>query len=177
LRSLRSRARPPLHQHSLVQFPSSVYTHNGTLFDTGVADMWPLMKEHLKGRDIRSAVLTHHHEDHSGNICNILRSNYYHVKGGGTPDLPNKVKVYASDATMRLLAPIGEHAPVFPMMFYEHLLYGRPSIFPGELLEAGGGIAHPLAYPPGEGSDEYLRIHPLDVGGELLLEGPEGQSA
>jgi len=50
-----------------------VYQIGDTLIDTGPSNQWKSVREGLQGRNIRQLLITHHHEDHSGNAANIAK--------------------------------------------------------------------------------------------------------
>lgn len=50
-----------------------VYRIGETLIDTGPANQWPTIKRVLKPLSIKTLLLTHHHEDHSGNANRISK--------------------------------------------------------------------------------------------------------
>jgi len=139
-----------INPNPVTHYPSSIYTHNRVMIDTGIAGMWPLIAAHIGQHDITDCILTHHHEDHSGNICNILTSNYHHLYPSphNPPALPNVVKIWTSEGCLKILNPTGEHSPVFPMQFYEHFLYGKPSKWTIDTPDHPLSDYHPLSYPP-----------------------------
>ncbi|MEW6363630.1 MAG: MBL fold metallo-hydrolase [Acidobacteriota bacterium] len=44
-----------------------LYRIGDTIIDTGPPNQWPFTRSYLREREIRRVLLTHHHEDHSGN--------------------------------------------------------------------------------------------------------------
>lgn len=48
-----------------------VYRIGETLIDAGPSNQWKSVKEGLKDQQIKQLLITHHHEDHSGNAQNI----------------------------------------------------------------------------------------------------------
>ncbi|MFZ5482343.1 MAG: MBL fold metallo-hydrolase [Myxococcota bacterium] len=82
-----------------------VYVVGDTMVDSGLGPLGEQVVAAARERGVRRAVLTHHHEDHSGNAARLLAEG---------------VDVRASAATGRLLA-----APS-PVPFYEHLFWGGP---------------------------------------------------
>ncbi len=50
---------------------SIVYRLGSTLIDTGPPNQWRVVKRFAQERDIQRALITHHHEDHSGNAARL----------------------------------------------------------------------------------------------------------
>lgn len=50
-----------------------IYRIGGTLIDAGPSNQWPTIKRVLKPIDIHTLLITHHHEDHSGNANRISK--------------------------------------------------------------------------------------------------------
>lgn len=48
-----------------------VYRVGNTLIDTGPSREWSAVQQYLQGQSIDQVIMTHHHEDHSGNAHNI----------------------------------------------------------------------------------------------------------
>ena len=48
-----------------------VYRLGGTVFDTGPSNQWRYVKPFIQQRPLQQLLLTHHHEDHSGNAAAI----------------------------------------------------------------------------------------------------------
>ena len=48
-----------------------VYRLGGTVFDTGPSNQWRYVKPFIQERPLEQLLLTHHHEDHSGNAAAI----------------------------------------------------------------------------------------------------------
>ncbi|CAA0125672.1 Hydroxyacylglutathione hydrolase [BD1-7 clade bacterium] len=57
-----------------------IYQHGDSVIDTGPANQWKFVRDYLQHYSIRQALITHYHEDHSGNAghfhscfgCNVL---------------------------------------------------------------------------------------------------------
>jgi glyoxylase-like metal-dependent hydrolase (beta-lactamase superfamily II) len=50
-----------------------IYRIGNTLIDAGPSNQWPTIKRVLKPLDIKTLLITHHHEDHSGNANRISK--------------------------------------------------------------------------------------------------------
>lgn len=50
-----------------------VYRIGDTVIDTGPSNQWPSVKKGLQQHGIRQLLITHHHEDHSGNAARIAK--------------------------------------------------------------------------------------------------------
>jgi glyoxylase-like metal-dependent hydrolase (beta-lactamase superfamily II) len=83
--------------------PVHCFAVGDTLVDSGLASAAEPVARFARDAGIREVLLTHHHEDHSGNAARLA--------GQG-------VRVLASSAT----APVLERG--FPIRFYQHVLWG-----------------------------------------------------
>jgi len=59
-----------------------IYRFGGTVFDTASTNQWKYVKPFIEEKPLKQLILTHHHEDHSGNAGNIQRLT------GITPQAP-----------------------------------------------------------------------------------------
>lgn len=50
-----------------------VYRLGDTIIDTGPANQWEYVKKFIQERDVERVMITHHHEDHSGNGARIQK--------------------------------------------------------------------------------------------------------
>jgi len=50
-----------------------IYRFGGTVFDTGSSNQWKYVKPFIEEKPLKQLILTHHHEDHSGNAGHIQR--------------------------------------------------------------------------------------------------------
>ncbi|WHI48487.1 MBL fold metallo-hydrolase [Microbulbifer sp. VAAF005] len=50
-----------------------VYRLNGTVIDTGPSNQWKYVKPFIQSAPLKQLLLTHHHEDHSGNAGAIQK--------------------------------------------------------------------------------------------------------
>lgn len=51
-----------------------VYHYDGVIIDTGPSNQWPIIQEFLSSFSPQKLLLTHHHEDHTGNAGNIQQA-------------------------------------------------------------------------------------------------------
>lgn len=115
-----------------VNTAATCYRLGSTLIDSGCANRWPQVRDFVLERPLRQLLLTHHHEDHSGNAARIQQ-----LTGA---------RVLAPEAALQPLAA-GWH--LHP---YQRLLFGRPQRLIAaplpELVELeDGSHLHPLATP------------------------------
>jgi glyoxylase-like metal-dependent hydrolase (beta-lactamase superfamily II) len=121
------------------------YILGDTLIDTGIRAVWPQLKEVVRHKGVRQALVTHHHEDHSGNAANLLAEG---------------IPVYAGEKTCEIM----RHP--MPLPFYQHLAWGKADTC--ELLsleddhEVGGYSLHALE-APGHAVDQLV-FHVPEVG-------------
>lgn len=118
-----------------------LYRLGDTVIDTGPPNQWRTVRRFLAERQIQRVVVTHHHEDHSGNLASI--------------EVPE------------ILAPEGGLAALrqgFPLRLYQHIIWGRPRTvraepLPAEIPLADGGklIALPA---PGHSADMTCFLEP-----------------
>jgi glyoxylase-like metal-dependent hydrolase (beta-lactamase superfamily II) len=121
-----------------------LYRLAGTVIDTGPANQWRFVRRFLEEKKVRRVLVTHHHEDHSGNLAPIKR----------TLDAP-------------LLSP---HLGVEPLskgyevQFYRRLIWGRPlRVEPEpvpERLELAGGLSLVALPTPGHSPDSTCYLEP-----------------
>lgn len=133
------------------------YRVGSVLIDTGLSHMRTALLRHVSREkaDIEGVLLTHYHEDHSGNAAAIQ----YHF---GIP-------VFGSPETARkMIRP----APIFP---YQHLMWGASDavalkVLPGA-WEAGGLRIEPI-HTPGHAKDHTAYLVPAHgwlFSGDLYL--------
>ena len=110
----------------------SCYVAGGVLVDTGFSHVGDPVAARLAGRDVGAIVLTHHHEDHSGNAAAIAREHgcRVHVRNAGARETEGVVR----------------------LRFYRRLYWGRvepyDAVEAGEApVEAGGRTLWPVPIP------------------------------
>lgn len=109
-----------------------VYRIGDTVIDTGPPNQWRQVRRFLNERQVRQAIVTHHHEDHGGNLGRI-----------------------GHDLEADQLAPESGIAALesgFPLRLYQHLVWGKPPIasprpLPDRIDLDGGRALRPVATP------------------------------
>jgi glyoxylase-like metal-dependent hydrolase (beta-lactamase superfamily II) len=102
------------------------------LVDTGPPSDWRPVRRFAAERPPRRIIVTHHHEDHAGNLARL-----------------------AAAGTAEVLAPPESLAPLaegFPLQLYRRLIWGRPrrvraAPLPAAVELAGGGALEPVLLP------------------------------
>jgi len=109
-----------------------IYRLGDTLIDAGPRNQWRHIRAFASERAIRQLLITHHHEDHSGNCANLAQLL--------------RLSPRASESTGRIL----RHG--FAIQWYRHVIWGaaekvitRP--FPDEILINGQHQVVPIATP------------------------------
>ena len=127
-----------------ILYSVSAFLVDGLLVDTGCRHTAEELLEALRGREVRSAVCTHYHEDHIGGN-KLLQEQL-------------KIKVWAHSRTI----PLIERAPaLYP---YQELVWGYPE--PAELLPLPGGLFQTEKYrfevveTPGHSEDHVVLVEP-----------------
>ncbi len=135
----------------------SFYLPDGTLFDTGQHHLEKLFIKNLDKRNINQIILTHHHEDHTGNTKALLEKyNPLTPKGGREKE---NFKLYASQKTV----PFITQGFGYPINFYQKMLFGViPTVEEKDIttFEHLEDIHTPLytftpIYTPGHATDHY----------------------
>ena len=106
-----------------------LYRAAGTVVDTGSPNQWPFVRAFLEEQAIEQVVVTHHHEDHAGNLARLQEA--------GVPSL------LAPRESLEFLAA------GFPLQAYRRLVWGRPRRVRAEPLTgsvslAAGGRLEPI---------------------------------
>ncbi len=109
-----------------------LYRVGDTIIDTGPPNMWPAVRRFLEERQVTQAVVTHHHEDHSGNLAPIRRAT--------------GAEIYSPEESLTRLAK------GFPLRLYQRVLWGRPDrvkprVVPARIPVAGGLSLTTVAAP------------------------------
>ncbi len=121
-----------------VLLPVHAYLVGDTLVDTGIDCLGAALVQASLDRGLRSALVTHHHEDHAGNAARLLAAG---------------VLVSASPETAKLVAA---HLPI---KFYQHLVWG--SMTPAAVRPLGaetviGGRLATVLPAPGHCTDQVV---------------------
>lgn len=122
-----------------------LYRVGTTVIDTGPPNQWPAVRRFLQEKPVAQVVVTHHHEDHAGNLGLIAREL-------GCP-------TYAPAASIALLAD------GFHLQYFRRIIWGsprarvRPAPIPDEFSLAPG--SHLVAIPtPGHSPDLTCLLEP-----------------
>ena len=121
-----------------------VYRIGDTIIDTGPPNQWAAVKNYLSEKPIRQVILTHHHEDHSGNAAPISRRF--------------QVPVYIDTKGIR---PVSSGFPLKP---YQRFFWGRPRPFTPqtmpETIRTGRGHTLVPISTPGHAPDHVCLLEP-----------------
>lgn len=125
--------------------PVHSYLVDGLLIDTAMPRAEPHLAALWKSEPIKQAILTHYHEDHSGNAAWLQRER--------------KIPVYGSPLTVELVA---KGAPVF---FYQRFAFGRPkpaNLLPIEQVIETNQYRFELLPTPGHSEDHLVLYEPTE---------------
>lgn len=115
-----------------------------TLIDTGCANRWLQVRTFVSERPLRQVLLTHHHEDHSGNAARIWRQT--------------GAQILAPQAS---LIPLLQGWALRP---YQLLLFGRPQRVAAkpvpERVELADGFSLQTISTPGHAADLVCYLEP-----------------
>ncbi len=121
-----------------------VYRIGATVIDTGPPNQWRAVRRFLRERRVHQVLITHHHEDHSGNGARIQTA-----MGG------------------RVLGPESGLQPMargFPLRAYQRIIWGRPARFAAEAVPAEMPVARGLTlqalHCPGHSQDMTCYLVP-----------------
>ncbi|MCP4655736.1 MAG: MBL fold metallo-hydrolase [bacterium] len=121
-----------------------VYRFGTTVIDTGPPNQWRAVRRFLEERPVSRVLVTHHHEDHSGNLAAIR-------------ELLDP-EIFAPPAAVALLAE------GFPLRLYQHLFWGRPRRVRPEpvpdVLEIDQGRSLQALPTPGHSADMTCYLEP-----------------
>jgi len=127
-----------------VNTTSIVYRVGSTVIDTGPPNQWRAVAEFLREKPIDRVLLTHHHEDHSGNGARIQREF--------------GASVLAPQKGLRLIAQ------GFELRRYQRVVWGTPERFVAEPLpeevELGQGARLRVLPAPGHAADHVCLLEP-----------------
>ncbi|MFN8671517.1 MAG: MBL fold metallo-hydrolase [Candidatus Sericytochromatia bacterium] len=114
-----------------------IFRINNTVIDTGPPNQWKKVKEFLDEKKIESLLITHYHEDHSGNGFEIKKEY-------GTKIFTNELSYkYCQEG--------------FIVEFYRRVVWGKPKNFQAEILgekiETENGLLFLPIKTPGHSED------------------------
>lgn len=118
-----------------------LYRMGETLIDAGPTNQWPTIKRELKPFTIKTLLITHHHEDHSGNANRISKLK--------------KLLPYAPKLGQKKLAK-GYPTPLLQKIIWGSPLKVKTQTLPNQLIinENSNGQAIVIAIPtPGHAKD------------------------
>jgi glyoxylase-like metal-dependent hydrolase (beta-lactamase superfamily II) len=133
-----------------------VWRIGSSVIDTGPPNQWPAVRRFVRERTVERVLLTHHHEDHSGNAARIR-----------------------SEFGVGVFAPPGAIPPLrdgFPLRPYQHVVWGRPprmeAVPVPDFVDAGDGYALRAVHSPGHSPDMTCYLEPERgwlITGDLFL--------
>ncbi len=122
-----------------VNTAATCYRLANTLIDSGCANRWSQVRSFVRERPLRQLLLTHHHEDHSGNAARIRQLTGARVLAPG-----------------RALQPLADG---WQLRAYQKILFGRPQRLAAESvperLELEGGYRLQTIATPGHAGDMF----------------------
>ncbi len=121
-----------------------LYRIGSTVIDTGPPNQWRLVRRFLSERDVDRVVITHHHEDHSGNGARLERDM--------------NADVFLPSEGIELMKR------GFPLRAYQRIIWGVPVRFeaksvPDELSLESGFLLRAIS-APGHSSDMTCYLEP-----------------
>jgi glyoxylase-like metal-dependent hydrolase (beta-lactamase superfamily II) len=84
-----------------------LYRIGTTVIDTGPPNQWAVVRQFLQEKPVTQVIVTHHHEDHAGNLGLIERQH--------------RCAVYAPQASIR---PLAEG---FHLQYFRRIIWGSPA--------------------------------------------------
>ncbi len=118
-----------------------LYVADGVVIDTGQFHMKQYVAEFLKERDLQYVLLTHHHEDHSGNAAMISRM--HNISVFGHPLMIERMQAG------------------YKIRFYQHLLFGKAekvSVLPYPSVIESDNICFKPVHTPGHSKDHTVYL-------------------
>ncbi|TYO95820.1 glyoxylase-like metal-dependent hydrolase (beta-lactamase superfamily II) [Geothermobacter ehrlichii] len=120
------------------------YRFGTALIDSGCANRWRQVRRFVRERPLTHLLLTHHHEDHSGNAARIQKMT--------------GARVLAPALALR---PLASGWRMYP---YQHLLFGRPKRLQAETvpdsIELEGGYRLQVLAAQGHAADLVCYLEP-----------------
>ena len=121
-----------------------LYRLGDTIIDTGPPNQWPFIRSYLREREVRRVLLTHHHEDHSGN--------------GRAIQAELGIPVFAPAQSLNYLSK------GYRVHLYRRAVWGKPALFdatpvPDQLVN-GDGLHLVTVRTPGHSDDLVCYLVP-----------------
>lgn len=121
-----------------------VYRIGSTIIDTGPPNQWLPVKNFLQEKEVKQVLITHHHEDHSGN--------------GSVIQKEMKVPVYVHSSGIKY------YTNVLPLRLYRYIVWGKPNAFKPEIIpneiELDNGLKLKTIHTPGHSNDMTCFLEP-----------------
>ncbi len=123
---------------------SIVYRIRSVVIDTGPPNQWPVIRQFLYEKNVSRILLTHHHEDHSGNSARIRKEF----------DVPVMIHSSGKNSCVRGV----------PLKPYQYIIWGKPEVFEPlrlpEKIELEGGLHLRSIHCPGHSADMVCFYQP-----------------
>jgi glyoxylase-like metal-dependent hydrolase (beta-lactamase superfamily II) len=121
-----------------------VYRLGSTIIDTGPPNQWRFVRQFLQERNVERVLVTHHHEDHSGNGARLQREMR------ATVFFPANGVGFATDG--------------FPLRSYQRVIWGVPPRFAPqsmpEEVTLENGLSLRAVHAPGHSPDMTCYLEP-----------------
>lgn len=128
----------------LINTTCILYRVGSTVIDTGPPNQWSQVRRFLQEREVEQVIVTHHHEDHGGNLAAIHDAL--------------KARVYSPPEGIEPLAR------GFPQKLYQRVVWGRPDPVQAEAMSEqvaiGGGRTLEAIPVPGHSVDMTCFLDP-----------------
>lgn len=122
-----------------------VYRLGDTIIDTGPTKEWQTVKRFLQEREVRQALLTHYHEDHSGN-CGHIQDCFNSVIHSHINNHKKLSEGFRMNPSSR--------------MIFGNISLASPSEYPEQLMELDNGLCLQALYMPGHSDDMTTLYEP-----------------
>lgn len=129
---------------SQINTSAIVYRVGETAIDAGPPNQWRFVRDFLQSRGVRRVLITHHHEDHSGNGAAIQQEL--------------NIPVLAPELSISYLEK------GYPIQLYRRVIWGNPAKFRAEVLprelKLAAGLSLQLLPAPGHAPDMVCFLIP-----------------
>ena len=121
-----------------------LYRLGSTIIDTGPPNQWRVVRKFLSERDVDRVLITHHHEDHSGNGARLERDM--------------NADVFLPSEGIELMKS------GFPLRAYQRIIWGTPVRFEPQPIpddfRLQGGVTLRAVHAPGHSVDMTCYLEP-----------------